>query len=65
MRTNRIPDAIHKLRGGKSNLHRARVAMSLTEKVQQVVELQKIHVAVVGRRRPLRPLERVWELGKR
>ena len=59
------PAAIQRLREGKRNLHRQRVAMSLAEKVRQVVELQKIHVAVVGRRRTLRPLERVWDLGKR
>ena len=65
MTTNRLPDAIQKLREGKRNLHRERVAMSLPEKVRQVVELQKIHVAVVGRRRTLRPVERVWDLGER
>lgn len=56
------PDAIQKLRDGKRALRRERIAMSLEEKVRQVVELQKIHVAVVGRRRKLRPLERVWQL---
>lgn len=57
-----MSDDIDRLREGKRELRRARVAMSLPEKVRQVVELQKIHVAIVGRRRTLRPLERVWPL---
>lgn len=60
-----LPDAIQKLRDGKRELRRARVAMSLPEKVRQVVELQKIHVKIVGRRRALRAHERVWDLGDR
>ena len=56
------PDLLARLREGKRQLRRARVAMSLPEKVRQVVELQKIHVAIVGRRRKLGPLERVWDL---
>ncbi len=64
MKTNEIPDAIQRLRDGKRELRRRRVAMSLEEKVRQVVELQKIHVTIVGQRRALRPLERVWPLRK-
>lgn len=60
-----IPDAIQRLRAGKRELHRKRVAMSIEDKVRQVVELQKVHVSVVGRRRPLKSLERVWQLRKR
>jgi hypothetical protein len=62
MSTPPLPDAIRKLREGKRALRRERVAMSLEEKVRQVVELQKIHVAIIGRRRKLRPLEKVWQL---
>jgi len=65
MTTNRPPDAIQRLREGKRNLHRERISMSLSDKVRQVVELQKVHVTVVGRRRTLRPIEKVWELHKR
>ena len=64
MNTNRPPDAVQRLREGKRNLRRGRVAMSLRDKVQQVIELQKIHVTVVGRRRTLLPIERVWQLRK-
>ncbi len=49
----------------KSKLRERRRTMSLREKVQQVVELQKIHVAITRRRRPLNPLERVWLLRDR
>ena len=58
-------DTLQALRDGKRELHRRRLAMSLEDKVRQVVELQKIHVTVVGRRRALRPLERVWPLRQR
>lgn len=64
--TSRVPDdTIEKLRLGKRKLHGERVTMSLEDKVRQVVELQKIHVSVIGRRRALKPLERVWQLKKR
>ena len=55
-------DLLQRLRDGKRVLRRARVPMSLEEKVRQVVELQKIFVNVVGRRRALKPVERVWKL---
>lgn len=60
----KVPETIQRLRDGKRELHRRRVAMSLEEKVRQVVELQKVHVTVVRNRRPLHPLERPWELRK-
>lgn len=65
MKTTPIPDAIQRLRTGKRELHSKRVAMSIEDKVRQVVELQKVHVSVIGRRRSLKPLERVWQLRKR
>jgi hypothetical protein len=64
MKTTSVPDAIQQLRNGKRQLRRERIAMSLEDKVRQVIELQRIHVAVIGRRRPLLPLERVWPLRK-
>lgn len=39
--------------------------MSLPDKIRQVVELQKVHVTIVGRRRQLKPVERVWPLRER
>jgi hypothetical protein len=60
-----VPEGIRRLREGKQELRRSRVAMSLPEKVREVVELQKVHVTIVGRRRALKPLERVWPLRDR
>jgi hypothetical protein len=65
MTSMRKADITERLRDGKRGLRRKRIAMSLEEKVREVVELQKIHVAVVGRRRALHPLERVWNLDPR
>jgi len=65
MNTTQTADVIEALRDGKRALHRQRVAMSLADKVRQVVELQKVYVTIVGQRRPLQPLERVWPLLKR
>jgi hypothetical protein len=64
MKTTSVPDTIQRLRSGKRELRRERIAMSLENKVRRVIELQRIHVAVIGRRRPLQPLERVWPLRK-
>ncbi|HEX3108734.1 MAG TPA: hypothetical protein VHU41_06540 [Thermoanaerobaculia bacterium] len=55
-------DVITRLREGKRQLRSQRGAMSLPEKIRQVVELQKVHVTIVGSRRALGPLERVWPL---
>lgn len=63
--TTHESDILETLRSGKRELRRERIAMSLPEKVRQVVELQKIHVAIIGQRRALSPIERVWELEKR
>ncbi|HEX7191451.1 MAG TPA: hypothetical protein VF381_07745 [Thermoanaerobaculia bacterium] len=57
-----VPDIIRRLRDGKRQLRRERVAMSLPEKIREVVKLQRVHVTIVGRRRSLKPLERVWPL---
>ncbi len=56
------PEILSRLREGKRQLRRARVAMSLPEKIREVVELQKVHVTIIGKRRKLTPLERVWPL---
>lgn len=58
-------DVMRRLREGKRQLRRSRIAMSLPEKIRQVVELQKVHVTIVGRRRALKPIERVWPLRDR
>lgn len=60
-----IDDTLDRLREGKRTLREIRQAMSLPEKVRQVVELQKIEVTMIARRRPLAELERVWPLPPR
>jgi hypothetical protein len=50
------------LRAGKEKLRRRRRALSLTEKVEQVVELQRIVLPLIRRRRDLKPWEKVWVL---
>jgi hypothetical protein len=59
-KTERVPDAVQKLRDGKSEMRAARISMSLPEKVRQVVRLQRVALPAIRRRRALRPLERVW-----
>ena len=59
------PALIEQLRKGKRELRARRRAMSLPDKVRQVVELQKIALPLIQRRRPLRAWERVWPLDER
>jgi len=65
MRPTVPPEVIQRLRDGKRELRRARIAMSLPDKVREVVKLQEFHVKTASRRRPLEPRERVWKLGDR
>lgn len=46
-----LPDSIRRLRDGKREFQRERIATSLTEKMRQVV----------GQRRPLAPRERLLD----
>ena len=66
MKTDWADDPLlSKLLAGKRELREARRTMSLPEKVRQVVELQKLHVTTVKRRRPLDELETVWQIDDR
>ena len=56
----RVPDVIQKLREGKRELRETRIAASLPEKVRQVVQLQRVVLPMIERRRALLPWERVW-----
>ena len=60
MMTTPLDETLERLRRGKRQLRKARASMTLPEKVQQIVELQKIAVTMIRRRRPLRDIERVW-----
>ena len=60
--TESTDEILERLRAGKRDLRAKRQAMSLPEKVRQVVELQKLALPLIQRRRPLRAWERVWRL---
>jgi hypothetical protein len=60
MTTERVPDAIQKLRDGKRQLRGARARMSLPEKVRQVMLLQRATYPLLKKRRALRSWERPW-----
>lgn len=62
MNATRPPEVIHRLREGKASLRRSRRSLSLPEKVEQVVKLQKIELEILSRRRKLQPRERVWRV---
>jgi len=53
---------LEKLREGKSALHRRHSELALPEKVRLVMELQRIVLPLIARRRPLRSWERPWEI---
>ena len=50
------------LRNGKRELRDVRRKMTLPEKVAQVVELQRVMLPAIRRRRPLKAWERVWDV---
>jgi len=56
------PELLEKLRAGKAALREERIALPLPEKVRQLLELQRIYCSIVGRRRPLQPWERPWDV---
>ena len=59
------PELLEKLREGKRQLRAERRAMSLSDKVREVVRLQAIVLPLIAKRRPLEPWEEVWPLRER
>ena len=55
------PELLERLRDDKRRLHAEARALSPAEKVQRVIELQRIVLPLIARRRPLRYYEAVWE----
>ena len=55
------PELLAALRDGKSTLREERRTMPLPDKVRAVIELQRVCLPLVARRRSLQPWERVWE----
>ena len=54
-------ELLERLREDKRRLHAAARALPLQEKVRRVVELQRIVLPLIARRRPLRSHELVWD----
>ncbi len=61
--TRPSPEVFDALRRGKKALHDAHRALSVSEKVKMVIELQAIALPLMARRRPLRYYERQWPVG--
>jgi hypothetical protein len=51
-----------RLRQAKAELHTRQRQMSLKEKVAMVLELQRIYLPLLERRRPLAPWEHPWDV---
>jgi len=56
------PELVGRLRQGKDALREHRRAMSLRDKVRQVLELQRVQLPLLARQRPLRWWERPWDV---
>ena len=56
------PELLERLRQGKIALRERRRAMSLRDKVREVLELQRMVLPLIARRRPLRWWERPWDV---
>jgi hypothetical protein len=54
------PELLERLREDKRRLHAEARALSPVEKVRRVIELQRIVLPQIARRRPLRSHEAVW-----
>jgi hypothetical protein len=55
------PELLDRLRDDKRRLHAAARTLSLPEKVRRVIELQRIVLPQIARRRPLRRHEVAWD----
>lgn len=54
-------ELLERLREGKRDLHASARALSLPDKVRRVIELQRIVLPQIARRRALRSWEFVWD----
>ncbi len=59
-RNGAVPDSIKRLYEAKASWHRRQARISIREKVEILLELQKQDLPLIERRRPLRPWERPW-----
>ena len=56
------PELLDALHAGKSALRRQRETSSLREKIRIVLELQRLCLPLIKRRRPLADWERPWAI---
>ncbi len=56
------PALMASLRKGKSALHSQRASMSLREKVELVLELQRVCIPLIRKQRRLAPWEHPWSI---
>jgi len=55
-------DLVERLRRGKAELHACHSNLTLPEKVQIVLDLQRLVLPLLARHRPLRPWEQPWDI---
>lgn len=55
-------ELLQRLRAGKASLRTKRIALSLPEKVRQVLELQRLQFPLLAKQRKLRSWERPWDV---
>jgi hypothetical protein len=55
------PELLERLREGKRQLHSSARSLTPKEKVLRVIELQRIVLPQIARRRPLQSHEVVWD----
>jgi hypothetical protein len=53
---------LHSLFSGKGMLRRTRRSASLDQKVQALLDAQRLHADIAGSQRPLSPRERPWNI---
>ena len=61
-RARPTPALLASLRTGKALLHEERAHMTLREKVAMVLELQRLCLPLLERRRQLAPWEKLWSV---
>jgi len=61
-RSRPSPELLRSLREAKAELHRERERLDLRQKVRLVIELQRMYLPLLQRRRPLRHWERPWQV---
>ncbi len=60
---NETAELFERLQRGKRQLRDRRRKLTLPEKVAEVVELQRVVLPAIRRRRPLNEWEKVWDPG--